>query len=167
MKHFLGLLFIVIFFQSCRAPEKHAGFCAISDYDIYVDEVKSESIPEGYIEFLDRSLLKLNHKESMRNIYILHCDSASVYVYNENPKTNLNVIRQFIKLFKTDSTRLSEFVNFNDSIRITASRFCKDKQNQYNFQRYVDWKVVYFKFVNNKYEAQNQTVLLNNCNWEK
>lgn len=165
MKHFLRILFIVIFYPSCRGHEKHAGFSAISDYDIYVDEVKSESIPKGYIEFLDTTLFQVNHKESMRDIYILHCDSSIVYVYNKNPKSNLDVIRQFIKLFKTDSTRLNSFVNFNDSLRITASRICKDVQKKDSLPGYVDWKVVYFKFSNNKYEVQNETILSKDCNW--
>ena len=165
MKLLLQLIFITISLYSCRGAIKHEDFSALSDYEIYVDEVKSEPIQHGRVEYLDTTIMKEHHKESMKNIYLLYYDSICIAVYNQHPKNNFRLIEQFIKRYRTDSSRLSDFVKFDDGIRITLSRFCEDKSNKWYFGKYAEWKVLNFDFQNDQYIFKEEIIMTDGCSW--
>lgn len=145
------IFFIIFIFYSCKGPIKHEAFSELSDYPVYAKDVKSESIPNGRVEFIDSSIIREYNYDAFKNVFLLYYDSICIAVYNEHPKKNLLLIRKFISVYDTDTTKLASFVKFDDSIRITIDRVCEVRNNEDCFGKYSHWKTLYFNLMNKEY----------------
>jgi len=137
----LGLLFLV---SSCRylplAQQKHEDFMSKSDCLIYKNEVQTENFPFGRVEYIDTNVASGCVKQQLSKVYLLYHDSICVAIYNQHPKDNILLIERLIKKYQSDTSRLTDFIKFDDGIRITISRLCKDKSDVHYFEKYVDWR---------------------------
>jgi hypothetical protein len=112
-------------------PE-HKDFETYCDCRVYNREINKEIFPFGRVEFVDTSKASGCVKEQLKNVYLLYYDTICIAVYNEHPKNNIKLIEDLIKKHQTDTTKLSDFAKFNNSIRITVDRLCEDKADKYH-----------------------------------
>jgi hypothetical protein len=160
------LLFILtVTLYSCRQPDKHWGFMAQSDCLVYDDEVISEPIAHGHVEYIDTLHESGCAKEQLRNVYLLYYDSICVAVYNQHPRENFSTIEHFIRTYQTDTTRLGDFARFDSSIRITIRRFCKDKEDEQHYGKFKEWREVKFAIRNNEFIKKEDELLVNDVHW--
>lgn len=157
----IGLQYLVIALLpvtilSC-VQTKHEGF--ESDCVVYTYEVKSEPIAHGHVEYIDTSTASGCAKDELKNVFLLYYDTVCVTVYNQHPIRNFGLIERFIKQYQTDTTRLSAFVKYDSSVRITVSRFCKDRADKDHNNKYVDWRDIEFTTLTNRPVEINDFVI--------
>lgn len=165
MRHLLILLLPVILISCDRA--KHRDFMSKSDCLVYVDEVVSEPISHGHVEYIDTTNTSGCVKEQLKNVYLLYYDSIHVAVFNQHPKDNFKLIESLIEAYQTDTTRLSEFVYFDSSINITVNRLCKDKTNKIYYNEYVDWRNVEYSTITKPFFKTKDELIITWYNWIK
>ena len=159
---------LIVTLTSClmRQPEQHSDFMAHSDCMVYKNEVISEPIAHGRVEYINMSEASECAKEQLKNVYLLYYDSLCIAVYNTHPKASYKLIEQCLRKYQSDNTRLASFVKLDDSLRLHISRLCEDRNEMNHYGTYVDWKVVYLKLSNNKYNKKKETLITNWCNWK-
>lgn len=123
---------------------EHKDFEAHSDCRVYKREVVSENYPFGRVEFIDTAKASGCAKDQLKNVYLLYYDTICIAVYNQHPKDNIKLVGELTKKYQTDTTRLADFARLDSSIRITVSRLCKDKADNYHFGQYIDWRDIEF-----------------------
>ncbi|MCS3801458.1 hypothetical protein [Niastella sp. OAS944] len=138
MRH-IAIIILTTLIISCDRTE-HRDFISISDCLVYDDEVITEPISHGHVEYIDPAKALGCIKEQLSNAYLLYYDTIHIAVYNQHPKDNFKLIESLIKNYQTDTTRLSRFVHFDSSINITVTRLCKDKTNETYYNEYADWR---------------------------
>jgi hypothetical protein len=138
MRYFLLFLLTVISISCNRT--KQVDFMHQSDCDVYTDEVKSEPISHGHVEYIDMINASSCAKEQLKNVYLLYYDSIQITVFKQHPKVNFKLIQSLIKIYQTDTTRLSQFVRTDSSVRITVSRLCKNQTDKNYYNEYFDWR---------------------------
>jgi hypothetical protein len=144
---------------------EHKDFEAHSDCRVYKREVVTENYPFGRVEFIDTTKASGCAKEQLKNVYLLYHDTICVAVYNEHPKTDINVIEDLIKKYQTDSTRLADFVKFDSSLRITVARLCKDSSDKYHYGEYVDWRNIEYSTLTTPFIATKETLITTWYKW--
>lgn len=145
MRLFAIFIFTVLL-TSCN-PTEHRDFMSISDCLVYDNEVISEPISHGHVEYINPAKASGCLKEHLKNAYLLYYDTIHIAVYNKHPKDNFKLIESLIKIYQTDTTRLSKVVHFDSSINITVTRLCKDKTNEIYHNEYVDWRVIEYSTI--------------------
>ena len=135
------------------------------DCFVYKNEVETEDFDFGRVEFIDTSKASGCVKEQLNNVYLLYYDTICVAVYNQHPKDNIKIIESVIKNYQTDTTKLADFVKFDSRIRITVSRLCKDKSDNYRFGEYVDWRDIEFNTITNKLVKTKDTIITTWYKW--
>lgn len=132
-------------------PEEHNDFMSRSDCSVYKYEVKTENYDFGRVEYIDTNKASDCVKEQLSNAYLLYYyDTIKVEVYNEHPKDNIKLIEKYIKQFQTDTTRLANFVKFENSIELRVSRLCKDRTSVW-FGKYVKWRILKYSITTEPY----------------
>jgi hypothetical protein len=144
---------------------EHKDFEAHSDCRVYKREVATENYPFGRVEFIDTSKASGCAKEQLKNVYLLYHDTICVAVYNEHPKTNIDVIEGFIKKYQTDTTRLADFIKFDNSIRITVSRLCKDSSEKYHYGEYVEWRDIEYSILTTSFVETKESLITTLYKW--
>jgi hypothetical protein len=159
-----GLIFSL---TSCfmKVQEKHQDFMNHCDCFVYENEVKSEIFSFGRVEFIDTSIASGCVKEQLKNVYLLHYDTICVAVYNIHPKNNIKLVEELIKKYQTDTTRLSDFVKFDSSIRITVDRLCKDKNDNIYKGKYVWWRDIEYSTMTKPYQKTKDELLQTWYKW--
>ncbi len=131
--------------SSCTSeePELHEDFMSRSDCFVYKNQVVVENFDFGRVEFIDRTEVSGCIKKQLANVFLLYQDTTFIAIYNQHPKNIISDIERFKKKYQTDSTQLSDYKKFNNSISLTIRRHCKDnKKENFHFDRYVDWRIV-------------------------
>ncbi len=144
---------------------EHKEFETHSDCRVYKREVATQNYSFGRVEFIDTTKASVCAKEQLKNLYLLYYDTICVAVYNENPKTNINLIEDLIKRYQTDTTRLADFVKFDSSIRITVSRFCKDRLDKKYYGEYVDWKDIEYSTLATHFTMTKESLITTWYKW--
>lgn len=158
------LIILLLIFCSCRRTENR-DFEAHSDCLVYNDEVKTESYPFGKVAFIDTNNASKCSKEQLKNVYLLYYDTICLAVYNQHPKQNIKTIELFIKKYQTDTTRLSNFVQFDSSIRITVDRLCNDKNDKDYNGKYEWWREIEYSIVTTPYQKTKDELLQTWYKW--
>lgn len=163
MTRALHILIIAMSFclSSCIGePEKHEDFMSHSDCFVYKSEVKVEDYDFGRVEFIDATKASGCVKTQLSNVYLLYQDTTCIAVYNQHPKNNITDIERFKKMYRTDTTQLSDYVKFDTGITLTIRRLCKDSKNEnFYYGKYVDWRVVKYTTTINPYvQTENQLI---------
>lgn len=163
MRHFS--IFIALFiFCSCNRTE-NKDFEAHSDCYVYNDEVKTENYSFGQVAFIDTANASGCAKSQLKDVYLLYYDTICVAVYNQHPKQNIKTIEYFIKKYQTDTTRLSDFVQFDSSIRITVDRLCKDQNDKTYNRTYVWWRDIEYSTLTKPYQKTKDELLQTWYKW--
>ncbi|HLU84267.1 MAG TPA: hypothetical protein VKZ45_02235, partial [Vicingaceae bacterium] len=128
MTRVLQILIIGLSFSlsSCTIGEleKHEDFMSRSDCFVYKNEVEVEDYDFGRVEFIDTTKASGCVKTQLSNVYLLYQDTTCIAVYNQHPKNNITDIERFKKMYRTDTTQLSDYVKFDTGITLTISRLC-------------------------------------------
>ena len=148
-----------------KDSEKHQDFMSHCDCFVYKNEVETEDFEFGRVEFIDTSIASGCVKEQLSNVYLLYYDTICVAVYNQHPKDNIKTIESVIKNYQTDTTKLADFVKFDSSIRLTVSRLCKDKSDDYHFGVYIEWRDIEFNTITNKLVKTKDTIITTWYKW--
>jgi hypothetical protein len=161
MRYLLSILALTILFSSCypEEPERNENFMAISDCVVYKDEVKSEPITHGKIEYIDTTIASGCVIRQLKNVYLLYYDTICVTTYNRNPRNNFKQIERFIKLYHSDTTQLSKFSSLNDEIRISVDRLCTDLKDTNDYGKYFEWKDITFILKDNIWRKKDQAII--------
>jgi hypothetical protein len=158
------LLTIILCAFGC-APTERKDFEAHGDCLVYSDEVISESIEHGHVDYIDLKKASDCSREELKNLYLFYYDSTCIAVYNEHPKLNYKLIESFIRAFQTDTTRLSEFIKFDSSISITVSRLCEHQIDNYYRGKYVDWRRIEYSTLVKPFVKTKDDLITTWCNW--
>ncbi|WP_407032675.1 hypothetical protein [Polluticaenibacter yanchengensis] len=148
-----------------KEPEKHEDFMSHCHCFVYKDEVITENYDFGRVELIDTSKASECVKEQLNNIYLLYYDTICIAVYNQHPKQNIKTIEFFIKKYQTDTTRLSDFVKFDSSIKITIDRLCKDQNDKTYYGTYTWWKSIEYSTLTIPYYQTKVELLQTWYNW--
>lgn len=140
---------------------------AQSDCTVYTDEVKSEPMPHGHVEYIDTTKASSCAKEQLKNVYLLYYDTIHVAILNQHPKDNFKVIQNLIKAYQSDTTRLSEFVRFDSSIRITVDRLCKDQAAKNYYNEYVNWRDIEYSTLTKPFIKTKDELITSLYKWTK
>lgn len=163
--YILILAFLLVSCSFLNDPE-HDDFEMHSDCRVYQSEVSTERYSFGRVEFIDTNNASGCAKQQLSNTYLLYKDTFCVVIYNEHPKKDIKVIEDLINKFRSDTTRLATFAKFDDGIRITVSRVCKDISDSYNWGRYVEWKDIEYATFNGAYSKKKDSLITTWYNWK-
>jgi hypothetical protein len=155
-----------MFLRSC-SPALQEDFMAQSDCFVYTNEVKSESISHGHVEYIDTTRASGCAKEQLKNVYLLYYDTICIAVLNQHPRKNFKLIQSLIRNYQTDTTRLAEFVRLDSSIRITVNRKCKEQTNVYHYNKYVEWRHIEYSTLTKPFIKTKDSLVTIWCNWAK
>ena len=145
-------------------PE-HKDFEARCDCFVYEREISTEEFPFGRVEFVDTSKASECVNEHLRNVYLLYYDTICVAVYNEHPKGNIKLIEDLIKKYQTDTTKLSDFVKFDSSIRISVDRLCKDNSDKNYYREFVDWRDIEYSTLTKPFIKTKDNIITTWYKW--
>ncbi len=140
--------------------EKHEDFMSRSDCFVYKNEVEVEDYDFGRVEFIDTTEASGCVKTQLSNVYLLYQDTTCIAVYNQHPKNNIKEIERFKKMYRTDTTQLSDYVKFDTCITLTIRRLCKDSKNEnFYYGKYINWRVVKYATTTNPYvQTENELI---------
>ena len=162
-----SLFAIMTIFCGCYIESpKHKGFMAHSDCLVYEDDVKSETIEHGRVEFIDTNTTNRCAKEQLKNTFLLYYDSICIAVYNNHPKENFSLIELFIKQYHSDTTDLSVFSKQNNTLVLTISLKCMNPRDTYANGKYFDRKNIELTLINNKYTITKEDIITNRYPWQ-
>lgn len=150
-----------------RDTEKHNGFMSLSDCNVYVNEVESENFSFGRVEQIDTTKASGCALQQLRTVYLLYYDTICVSVFNIHPKNNIKDIEYFIRQFQTDTTRLSNFVKLDSSIRLRVDRLCKDRNDENYFGEYTWWKDIEYSTSTIPYKKTSDDILTTWYKWKE
>ena len=172
MKSNIVLIFVLtmlnsscLFFMGMGESEKHKDFMSQCDCFVYENEIETESFDFGRVEFINKSKASGCVKEQLSNVYLLYYDTICLAVHNQHPKQNINTIESFIKKYQSDTTRLSSFVQFDSSLRITIDRICNDPNDKYYNNRYVWWRAIEYSTLTRPCQKTKDELLQTWYNW--
>lgn len=148
-------------------PKKHDKFMEQSDCNVYVDEVVSEPIAHGKVEFIDTIKASGCVKKQLANTYLLYYDDIYVAVYNNHPKDNFKLIEQFIRQYHTDSTDLSCFGKWDSVVHLTIAKKCIKPSDNYANGKYFDKTIINLSQQDNKWVLTKREELINHYPWQE
>lgn len=158
-----AFLSCLLFFQ-CRESPLHDNFMNECDCFIYEREVETEHYSFGKVQSIDTNNASGCAKSQLPDTYLLYYDTSYVTVRNIHPNENHRTIEAFIKQYQSDTTRLTDFAWFSDSIRLTVGRRCDDKAD-YHYKKYVDWRDIVYATTTQPYIKTKDEVDNTWYNW--
>ncbi len=163
------LIQITCLLTSCfrREPKKHEKYMRESDCNVYVNEVVSEPIEHGKVEFIDTTKASDCVKKQLANTYILYYNNISVSVLMNHPKDNFKLIEQFIRQYHTDSTDLSCFWKLDSVVHVTIAKKCIKPSDNYANGKYFDKTKINFSQQDNKWVLISKEDLINHYPWQE